>query len=232
MNSPGPLDTMDPNVTSRQPNGKPKAAQQPTSQAPVPFDRKGSEAPVSETATSGAESLPHVMRPSLTGMPSFQRPRKRVIWRNKACFVALPLEDGFGRRTGRKSYLSPNDFEKRLEDWKNHGFDTSGFTLAPEASDLDSPLEGQSRAVHPDPEDEKRERANGSYRVSIPDQRHWVRTSPKQRFCSRPNLPLQDVLGEENILLLGSCQENTDFTTLTGDLCQSSEGGQAAGVGR
>ena len=201
MNSFGPLDTIDPNITSRQPNRKPKVAQQQTSQAPVPFDRKGSEAPVSETATSAAESLPLITRPSLTGMPSFQRPRKRVVWRNKACFIALPLEDEVGRRTTRESYLSPNDFERRLEDWKNHGFDTRGFTLAPQATGLDSPfLEGQSRAVHPDPEDEKRERADGPYRVSIPDQRHWVRTSPKQRFCSRPNLPLQDILGEQKHL--------------------------------
>ncbi|KAF6234417.1 hypothetical protein HO173_007450 [Letharia columbiana] len=174
MNSLGPLDTMDPNIPSRQPIGKLQPAQQPTSRAPPPCDRKGSEAPVSGMATNAAEGQSHVTRPSLASVPSCQRPRKRVIWRNKACFIALPLEDEFGRKTSRESYLSPTDFERRLEDWKNHGFDTNGFTLVPQTSSSHSPrLEGQSRAVHPDPEDEKRERADGTYHVNIPDRRHW-----------------------------------------------------------
>ena len=180
MNSLGPLDTMDPNIPSRQPNGKLQAAEQPTSRAPPPLDRKRSEASVSGTVTNAAGDHSHVTRPSLTVVSSFQRPRKRVLWRNKACFIALPLEDESGSRTSRESYLSPDDFEKRLKDWKTHGFDTNGFTLAPQTSDSHSPyLEGQSRAVHPDPEDEKRERAEGAYRVNIPDRGHWVCIFPE-----------------------------------------------------
>ena len=179
MDSLGPLDTLDPNVPSRQYTGKLQAIQEPTSSAQPPSDRKKSEAPVSGTVTNTAEGHLHVTRPSITGMLSFQRPRKRVVWRNKACFIALPLEDEFGRKTSRESYLSPNDFERRLNDWKDHGFNTNGFTLAPQISDSHSPhLEGQSRAVHPDPEDEKRERADGKYRVNIPDWRHWVGKLP------------------------------------------------------
>lgn len=174
MDSLGPLDTMDPNIPSRQPNGKLQAPQQPTPRATPPFDRKRSETPASGTATSAAGGHSHVIRPSLTGMASFQRPRKRVIWRNKACFIALPLEDEFGRKTSRESYLSPDDFERRLENWKTNGFDTNGFILAPQTSEKHSPhSQGQSRAVHPDPEDEKRERADGKYCVNIPDRRHW-----------------------------------------------------------
>ena len=178
MTSLGPLDAMDPNIPTRQPKGKLQAAQQPISRAPLPLDRNRSEANISEPATSGSRGLSPVTRPFLTGMPSFQRPRKRVIWRNKACFIALPLEDEFGRSTCRERYLSPDDFVRRLKDWENQGFNTNGFTLASQTSDSLTPtLEGQSRAVHPDPEDEKRERANGTYRVSIPDQRHWVCTT-------------------------------------------------------
>lgn len=174
MDSLRPLDTLDPNIPSRQPNGKLQAVQEPTSRAPPPFDRKKSEAPISKTVTNVTEGHSH--RPSLTGMPSFQRPRKRVIWRNKACFIALPLEDEFGRKTSKESYLSADEFERRLNDWKTHGFDINGFTLAPQTSDSHSlHLDGQSRAVHPDPDDEKRERAYGRYRVNIPDRRHWVR---------------------------------------------------------
>ena len=178
-----PLDTKDPNIPSRVPNGKLQAAQQPTPRAPPLYDRIASEALLSATPTNVAGGQLHVTRPSLTGIPSFQRPRKRVVWRNKACFIALPLEDSNGNKTSRESYLSPEDFERRLKDWEKHGFDTNGFTLAPQTSDSHSPpLEGQSRAVHPDPEDEKRERADGTYRVKIPDRRHWVRRFPEPFF--------------------------------------------------
>ena len=177
MTSLGPLDAMDPNIPTRQPKGKLEAAQQPISRAPLPLDHNRSEATISEPATSASRGLSPVTRPFLTGMPSFQRPRKRVIWRNKACFIALPLEDEFGRSTSRERYLSPDDFVRRLKDWESQGFNTNGFTLAPQNYDSLSPtLEGQSRAVHPDPEDEKRERADGAYRVNVPDQRHWVCT--------------------------------------------------------
>ena len=180
MKSLGPLNTMDANILPQHPNGKLQAAQQPPLQAPPPLDRIGSEAPFPSLATNEAGDPSHNSRPSLTGMPSFQRQRKRVIWRNKACFIALPLEDESGRRTSRESYLSPDDFERRLKDWKTNGFDISGFTLAPQTSDSHSPsLEGQTRAVHPDPEDERRERADGVYRVNIPDQQYWVCTFSK-----------------------------------------------------
>ena len=181
MDSPGPLDVMDPNIPSRQPNGKLPAAQQPTSRVLPLVDPKGPEAPITDTAKGTAGNISHVTRPSLTGMHSFQRPRKRVLWRNKACFIALPLEDEFGRKTSRESYLGQDEVETRLQDWQSRGFDTNGFTLAPETFDSHSTfLEGQSRAVHPDPEDEKIERGDGAFRVKIPDRRLWVRISPEE----------------------------------------------------
>ena len=165
---------MDPNIPSRQPSEKLKAVEQPLSRAPPPFDRTRSEALLSDTTINAGGTQSHVTRPSLAGMPSFQRPRKRVVWRNKACFIALPLEDEFGRKTSRGSYLSPEVVERNLKDWKRQGFDTNGFTLAPQASDSHFlQLEGQSRALHPDPEDERRERADGTYRVNIPDRQDW-----------------------------------------------------------
>lgn len=178
MNPLGPLDIKDPNIPSRQPNGKLQATQQqqPISNPLLSFDRKRSEAPISEMTTSAEEGFSHVAKTSVNSIPSFQRPRKRVIWRNKACFIALPLKDESGRCTSREDYLSPDDFAKRLENWKQQGFNTDGFTLAPQTSNSHRPCyEGQSRAVHPDPKDEKRERADGIYRVNIPDWRHWVR---------------------------------------------------------
>ena len=175
MDLQSPLDPVDPNIPSRKPNGKSQAFHQFTSQESPAVDSERYEAPFSDTTPSAVGSFLHVTRPSLTGVPSFQRPRKRVFWRNKACLIALPLEDGSGRNTSKASYLSQDDFEKRLKDWKDQGFNTSGFTLATQTSNPDSTrLEGQSRAMHPDPEDLKDERARGTYRVKIPVQRHWV----------------------------------------------------------
>lgn len=220
MDSLGPLDTVDPNISSRLPLGKVEAAQQPTSNVSPPLDRKSSEAPISDTSTNAAGGPLHVTKPSLSGIPPFQRPRKRVIWRNKACFIALPLEDEFGRKTSRERYLSPDDFKRRLEDWKTHGFDIRGFTLGPQATDSLSPsLEGQSRAVHPDPEDVKRERMDGKFRVEIPDRRHWVRTWPGNFFPYLFRVQLQEMLGEQRhldvssptLIALDLAERNTNF---------------------
>lgn len=183
LGSSSPLDAMDPNIPSRQPKWKLQAAQQPTLKPSPPPDPKIIETSAPSTATTAGGGQSHVTRPSLAGMPSFQRPRKRAIWRNKACFIALPLEDEFGRKTNRESYLSTDDVERRLKDWNTHGFDTHGFTLTQQPCDFDLPsLEGQSRAVHPDPVDEEKERAAGPYRVNIPDGQNWVCTSSGQFF--------------------------------------------------
>lgn len=192
---------MDPNIPSRQPNGKLQAAQQSLSCAQPPSDRKRSEAPpVFSTTANPTGGHFHITRPSLAGMPSFQRPRKRVLWRNKACFIALPLQDEFGRMTSKENYLSPADFERRLLNWKNNGYDINGFTLAPQSCDSHSSLlEGQTRAVHPDPDDEKRERGDGAYRVKIPDQRHWVCVLSHQNFLLQfDSLVTRHVLGSKN----------------------------------
>ena len=185
MNSPSPLDTMDPSIPERRPTGKLHAAEQAIPRALLPVDYNSSEAPISDTAASAAGSLMHVTRPSLTGIASFQRPRKRVLWRNKACFIALPLEDESGRKTSRETYLSRDDCQRRLQNWKDQGFDTNGFTLSSPSSASHPLSEGQSRTVHPDPEDVKRERADGIYHVNIPERRHWVRVLLQIFSCSR-----------------------------------------------
>jgi len=174
MDSAGPLDPLDPNIPSRQSNCKFQAAQKPLPPPPPPFDRTASEAPVSSAATTTSEAPSHVTRPSSSGGATFQRPRKRVIWRNKACFVALPIDSEFGKKTTRESYLGCEDVTRRLQDWESKGYDTTGFLLAPSSPDpLSHSSEGQSREVHPNPEDEIQERMGRNYRVNIPDRQEW-----------------------------------------------------------
>jgi len=172
MDSPNPLDPLCPKIPSRKP-AKTQEVEKPLPPPPPPFDRTASEAPVSSTATGAPEiSSQSVRPPSSDG--AFQRPKKRVQWRNKWCTIALPINRELGKKTSRDSYLGREDVARRLQRWEGQGYDTKGFLLAPPYSDsLACSAEGQSRAVHPEPEEESRERNERNFRVSIPDRREW-----------------------------------------------------------
>ena len=170
-----PLDPLDSNtLLNRQSPTKSKRIDKPLPAPPVPFDSTRSEAPVVKMMDSINESPSHQARPSLTGQPSFQRPRKRVTWRNKACIIALPLDNQDGQRTTRKDYLKPQDVRYRLDEWKEKGFSTQGFVLAsPSTESTPFMYQGQSRAIHPNPDDERHERSQYPYRVNIPNRQDW-----------------------------------------------------------
>ena len=121
------------------------------------------------------ESSATATRPPVSTVASFQRPKKRVPWRGKTCIIALPLNDGHIEKTNKNTYLSRQTVADRLREWERNGYDTRGFGVSPVFADTSVPpfSEGQSRVPYPDPEDEKRERTGGNYRVSIPDRREW-----------------------------------------------------------
>ncbi|MCJ1273621.1 hypothetical protein MMC21_001414 [Puttea exsequens] len=171
MGSPSPLDPLDPNTPSRQPNAGSPSTDKPLPAPLVAPDstQVGGAAP--GTTSAAAETSSHIPRPSLSGASSFQRPKKRVIWRNRGIIIALPIDTDFGKRTSRESYLTPDDVAQRLEAWEAKGYNTNGFVLALEAKDVQ--LLSQSRAIHPSQDDEKRERANRNYKISIPDKQEW-----------------------------------------------------------
>lgn len=138
------------------------------------FTHKASEATVVVTNVNVLGSPSNLTRPSLAGQISFQRPRKRVNWRGKACIIALPFQDGFEETNGDKFYLKPQDVMERLEMWECRGFQTEGFSLSPAlGAETEPHSEGQSRAVYPSPEDSIDERSSKHYRVSIPDRQEW-----------------------------------------------------------
>lgn len=170
MDTRSPLEPLDPSVPSRKLSNDTQGSESPLPPPSSNFDPTKSEPPVLNTPISISE---HVPKPSLSGAASFQRPKKRVVGKTRTILIGLPIENEVGRTTTRESYLTPEDVYKRLEDWKNKGYNTEGFVLAPASADSSLLLNGQSRAVHPDPEDEKRERAGRTYKVSIPDRREW-----------------------------------------------------------
>lgn len=110
---------------------------------------------------------PSNRRPSATTGASFQRPRKRVMWKGKTCTIALPLDDG----RGKKTLLTPADVAVRLKQWQNEGWDTDGFK--PNSSPNGEHFGGQSRRLYPDPVDVMNERSRRQFRVGVPNQAEW-----------------------------------------------------------
>ena len=141
-------------------------------QKPVPpshINRTVSEAPALITAVSSTELPFYVKRPSLSSLTSFQRPRKRVVWRGKTCVIALPLDDGTDHL---RQYLSPQDTDTIITQWQERGFDTRGFDL--EGSKQGDILDhGQSREVYPDAQEWETEAREKNFKVRIPDRKAW-----------------------------------------------------------
>ena len=187
MDSMSPLEPVDPNVP-RLSTHKQKMETQPQLLSPS-AEYGQTENNLWGLSSNGSISPNLIRRPSLTGQPSFSRPRKRLTWRNKACIIALPLEDENGRRTTRTDYLKPEHVAQRLRMWEEEGFNTSGFVLAPSSFSDVCGSQGQSRSLHPDPVDLEQERKTTSSRVLIPN---------KQEFEAR-----QAELREEKLRSLG-----------------------------
>ena len=161
-----PLDPLDPNIPPKQSPTKLMTMNKPLAPAPSTFDHVPSEVPIAATPPTAHEISSQTSRASLSEHPSFHRSKRRLIsQRNKACIVALPFGNGQGQRTSRRDPLRAKEVAECLKEWGDKGFDTAGFILASS--------QGQSRAVYPDPEDEKHDRLRRSYRVCIPDRQEW-----------------------------------------------------------
>lgn len=141
---------------------------------PPSFERTVSEAPVVNVAPRTPDLSTNDERPSQPSVGSVQKPKKRVVWRGKACIIALPVDDTRGQEDGEMRLLAHADVEERLRDWETKGYDTRGFGLSNSGNSFyNSEAEGQTRSLYPDPGDINRECKMGVYRVSIPDRREW-----------------------------------------------------------
>lgn len=141
---------------------------------PPGFTRMASEATVVVTSVNVLGSPSNISRPSLVSQISFQRSRKRVNWRGKACIIALPSDDGYDEKSGNREYLKPWDVKERLLMWERQGYQTKGFSLSTVVEDGTQHLsEGQSRVVYPSPDDQMDECGSRRCRVSLPDRQEW-----------------------------------------------------------
>ncbi|MCJ1407024.1 hypothetical protein MMC19_001094 [Ptychographa xylographoides] len=144
----------------------PKLLDKPLPSPPV--DRTISEAPPLIRTTS-TERPSNIKRPSLSSLTSFQRPRKRVVWRGKTCVIALPLGNGSSKAS---RYLSQEDNDIKIADWETQGFSTLGFDLL-EQSHGQALGHGQSRDIYPDSQHWHREWQEKGYKINIPDITAW-----------------------------------------------------------
>jgi hypothetical protein len=130
------------------------------------------ETPMTEVASPSwsdpVDASPHSKRraSAMSGLSS-QRSKKRVIWRGKACTIALPLNDNRGARP----LFTPADVLARMEQWQDEGLDTRGFKLG--NSPNNEELGSQTCRPYPDPDDVLKERDGGQFRVGVPNQAEW-----------------------------------------------------------
>jgi energy-converting hydrogenase Eha subunit F len=136
-------------------------------------------------------------RPSTTSGAMLQRPKKRVVWKGKACIIALPSDDERGR--GGRPLLTRADIKARVERWESQGQDVRGFTLG--GSPANEDLAGQTCSLYPDPVQVTKERQGGQFRVSVPNQAEWN--------------AYVDFLKEEKLRALGVTLNDNDHTQST-----------------
>ena len=121
----------------------------------------------SNPGTSGGSPI----RPRVSTTESFLRPKKKVMWKGKACIIALPLDDM--QRFEQQPLLSPTAVKNRIREWEVEGFDTRGFILDDSSGDESCQRDGQSRPLFPDPTEMHRERKERTFNVRIPNQAEW-----------------------------------------------------------
>jgi hypothetical protein len=97
--------------------------------------------------------------------------RKRVSWRGKNCIISIPRLDY--EALGLMKPMSSEDFQQRLKDFEDEGYDTRGF-------DLGHILPGNASSMHakpiwPDEADMKEQTSiKESHNVKLPNLRLWA----------------------------------------------------------
>ncbi|KAA6410833.1 MAG: hypothetical protein FRX48_05143 [Lasallia pustulata] len=162
-----------PSPSSYAPTGSVPRTDRPLPPPPPRFDRAASEASVVIMASNVPSPLSTPSRPSISSTQSFQRSKKKVIWRGKACIIALPLGDG-QTEDGRAPFMKAEVVAERFAHWKRNGYNIEGFDLSSTNEEsCGFPSDGQSREIYPDPDEGQQEWQQGIYQVSIPDRQEW-----------------------------------------------------------
>ncbi|KAI9840313.1 MAG: hypothetical protein M1838_004125 [Thelocarpon superellum] len=121
-------------------------------------------------------------KPTLTRSSTSQGAKKKIMWKNKACIIAIPSNDVRGVSGGAPRPLTATEVVQRLQRWEDAGFDVRGFGYwgAREVANGGEGV-GQSRLIYPTVEHWTEEHEHGGYRVNIPD-----RSGTSPRLDLRP----------------------------------------------
>ncbi|EXJ77598.1 hypothetical protein A1O3_09825 [Capronia epimyces CBS 606.96] len=111
------------------------------------------------------------VRPRPGSMQSYQRQKKKVVWKGKTCIIALPLTDR--QATGLPPLLTAQEIKERIQGWIAAGYRVDGFESGGLPSGAPVESSGQSRPVYPDPTEIQAERKSRRYQVHVPDQAEW-----------------------------------------------------------
>ncbi|THX13212.1 hypothetical protein D6D13_03805 [Aureobasidium pullulans] len=97
------------------------------------------------------------------------RPRTKLAWRGKACWIALPSTAP--EACGGNKPLSPAQTQSRLKQFEEAGYNVDGFDLQPWA--YHDSIVSQSSGQYPDDSDDVIKRQQKDYKVFVPNPQTW-----------------------------------------------------------
>lgn len=109
--------------------------------------------------------------PLLNNQPSSRspRPRTKMAWRGKACWIALPSVAP--EACGGNKPLSRAETISRLKKFEEAGYNVTGFDLEP--WDNHDAIVSQSSAQYPDDAEDIVRRQNKNFNVKVPNPQTW-----------------------------------------------------------
>ena len=151
--------------TEQEPGKAPARAEKPL--PPPPADD------AQETSASNSAPPPEPKPMKTPEKSTTPRPRKKILWRGKACIIALPMEDKRGSEESGYQLMSVEDVNQRMKQWEEEGYDTRGFTVCAPEDPADIELGGNSRPTFPDQIEVYDDYKAGNYGVKIPNKDEW-----------------------------------------------------------
>lgn len=97
------------------------------------------------------------------------RIKKKVPWKGKSILVLLPRDEERGQAGDRPLPLDESTVANMMKSWEELGYNVRGFDLDGPQGVSSSPELSQSKGAWPDFDEIARERAQRSYKVTLPD---------------------------------------------------------------
>ncbi|KAF7718151.1 Uncharacterized protein PECH_005603 [Penicillium ucsense] len=134
------------------------------------------EAEVAAAIQLGSQPEPvsrQISNPAVSSA-SHARPRKKLVWRGKACVIYLPQDDQRGSEEAGRGLMKRTDVEEKLRQWEEQGWDVRGFSVGDENDpSATTDLGGLSRPLYPDPYEVYEESKGKKPYIQFPNKAVW-----------------------------------------------------------